>query len=1703
MKVVLNVSDDVDTPVSLRIRPSHDSLPEEFRWFFKTRSVGIFKQSESVNHRDPTDIYHYRSGVVYDCFNNRHSSLQSARAVLAKLYEDISDGRWLYRFPSEDANTKPRQILVLKTKTAPKRHSTLSTQEEQHIWDSLQPFIGPRIQPDGPRPKHRLHRRQAHSDGTGFASQASNQEKAVDKEYLQESDFDKNFSEANRKSFKRQILAMKRLSATKTSKVNSNSDIKNKKKEKQDRRILRSDEDFQSQINIGLVHKLDKKTAELISKATERFGKIFEDCGGDVASAITQTKESIDHGLGIADNFKVFLWIALAAAVGYVILFKAPAHRLLLIGALSAIIPSMLWDSISHIFSGDEFSSQGPINMSWLSHIITIMMSYFVLGGCCFTHDLRNIFKFLPNYSRTVAGIGDLGSFIIGNIEHCLNWIRSKFGQGPVSLVKTGKPEVDAFLNKVDFIVSQATTQEIPAREFLLSLQELRHTGSTLLLTNRWAPIFQRPIEKCLGQLDALISANSPALHAMKSTRVEPTLVALIGPPRVGKTLIMNALTELLLAASLDPSITSKEDYDPREHVYARCSCNEYWTGYFRQFLVICDDFGQALPTGGESNCFAELVNMCSSAPFCPPQAAVEDKGRHYFDSKFVLLSTNLLTLKDSYRVIASPKALAERLELSYKVVPKREYTKPSPICPDDMILDGDEFSRFVEETGQFPWHMWNFYQHNYDKPDVHQEPVTHIQFIQSIIDRYRRNTKRFNGINDVGASLKELGLSFQSQMGLFSHKKRDISSHRVDIKCSEIPPDDSVSELVSIRDELKSSLGSIFDKLGTWLTSNNFKVILCLIATPFLTKMILSAVHGVFKMVFKPLFKLFGLVAPGSDEKKNRKRNINNMRKLVSELDEEELDEITQLTATKVSSKQGNKLSKLCSHVLKPAMVSQSNAPQMREPSVKRVVQERSMESQVNDQKESLNDSLAKNQFILAVHNGKVQKDLGTLTVLENDFCMLPLHFFTYLNDSISSDTWKATDKVKFINVWTPNHVFEMPLGVFMTCVVLKDEVKHIALFKLPSLQKRRSIVDKFILKADVEYLHKCDVRLETARIESSRLVRYLYYGPATRDLQTHVDKHSSPYTILNGWRYNIGTKNGDCGSLVTLTSDKWVGKRVILGFHVAGVNETGLGTGLTQEYVRDMLDSIDSVKSLPLPAEGTQEVFFSQNGNGESLFVAEEGVSQNPTSKLFKTSLHNKWYNSDKLPALLRNSGDIDPLAKVRSKYLRPHVHLDQELVDNAAYEAFKPFFRESQDDSRRILTFREAVAGCPQLNNGFKGLKRGTSAGYPYNAKHFDGKRDFFGKTGEFEFTSQACLDLEREVRFYIELAQKKIRGLHIYTDFLKDELRSKAKVLEGNSRMISAAPLAYTILFRMYFGAFTSSVEKHRIETGPAVGINPYLEWDRIVRFLNSKGPYIIAGDYKGFDHTSRPQNQDAILARIQDWYDDEHNSVREVLWMELKNSIHLTGTPGTVARQVYAWVGGMPSGFPGTTTINCFDNIIDMIIAYNKTTELPISTFWDKVALVVYGDDNIMSVDPSVIERFNQQTIPTAMSEIGREYTDDKKNGEVSQPYRTLDEVTFLKRSFRQAGHIYLAPLDIESTLCIPYWGKTHVGEKETLVDMVECCLQELSLHPPEIWDTYASKIIGSCQKFANIVPKLNPTYKNYQMAVRNRTESWF
>jgi len=444
------------------------------------------------------------------------------------------------------------------------------------------------------------------------------------------------------------------------------------------------------------------------------------------------------------------------------------------------------------------------------------------------------------------------------------------------------------------------------------------------------------------------------------------------------------------------------------------------------------------------------------------------------------------------------------------------------------------------------------------------------------------------------------------------------------------------------------------------------------------------------------------------------------------------------------------------------------------------------------------------------------------------------------------------------------------------------------------------------------------------------------------------------------------------------------------------------------------------------------------------------------------------------------------INPAEKAIRKYAGNQLFQDTKLVKLAAEHAFNDLNLTSKVKvPTDILSFEDAVRGMPD-EEFINGVPRGTSCGWPKlktKDSNLKGKKYWFGESGDYDFSTPACIELKKEVEDILDKAKRGERSSVVFMDCLKDETRSKEKVDAGKTRLISAAPLAYLIASRMVFMRFTQWIMKNRIANGIAVGTNPFSEWGAVVEHLHEVSDKMFAGDYSGYDTNQNMQVGDEICKGINKWYNDseEWQNVRKVFFLDIYSSVHIYGNV------VYQWVKSLPSGHPLTTIVNSIYNKILIRMAFVHCLGRSYSAlgiYSQCVREIVYGDDNIVSVASQVREQFNISNFAEFIESIGMKYTDETKSETLNTAFREIQDIGFLKRGFvyDSKRRTFIAPLEWEVVRQMLYYLNKNVDQSMVVRSASDSFVRELSLHPAAIFNDSMEKLLPIWQERYGYVP---------------------
>lgn len=391
--------------------------------------------------------------------------------------------------------------------------------------------------------------------------------------------------------------------------------------------------------------------------------------------------------------------------------------------------------------------------------------------------------------------------------------------------------------------------------------------------------------------------------------------------------------------------------------------------------------------------------------------------------------------------------------------------------------------------------------------------------------------------------------------------------------------------------------------------------------------------------------------------------------------------------------------------------------------------------------------------------------------------------------------------------------------------------------------------------------------------------------------------EAHGVDYTIVRGFMYDYPTEHGDCGSTL-LWENKGAGQHRILGIHCCGVAGRGLSTILHKEDLEEAL-------KLHYPGEGDIKppAFVGQMAPcARTARVLEDrfnvvGILPAPSlrneTRIMKSKLYEAWGPAKTGPAQLKPVVIADkwvlPLSKAVIPYAQEYIPcFDEELLKTCAFDTVLQcayaIRKKGIQVEKRVFTFEEAVRGI-EGQQFFKGIARNAGSGIPYkDFMHRSDKEPFFGKEGDYEFSSASCAALKHDCEVLEELLASGQALSHVYNFFPKDERRKLKRVNAAQTRPVAASGLQLVILYRRYFGAFNIMVYEGRIENGVTLGINPHsAEWHELYmafsKFRNTKDM-----DFITHDATTAGAVWNHLTDSVNVWYkgDERDTRIRKTL-----------------------------------------------------------------------------------------------------------------------------------------------------------------------------------------------------------------------------
>jgi len=590
-----------------------------------------------------------------------------------------------------------------------------------------------------------------------------------------------------------------------------------------------------------------------------------------------------------------------------------------------------------------------------------------------------------------------------------------------------------------------------------------------------------------------------------------------------------------------------------------------------------------------------------------------------------------------------------------------------------------------------------------------------------------------------------------------------------------------------------------------------------------------------------------------------------------------------------------------------------------------------------------------------------------------------------------------------------------------------------------------------------------------------------------------------------------------GLCGGLLVDAE-----KAIIYGYHVAGFTNsyTGWSTVVLRSHIQKALaklketsptlvvHSADNVNvdtyGLPYTVVDAKPLYLREDGNQDKTIVTflgkvkKDGMDMTSNQRTpymptpFKGIVENFGEKRHKPP---RDPNDVSKSMSTLNKLTNPVQHYEGDILLKAIKDYEEHTLSVLKDDPElpdimRIYTQEEAMDGIGKF--GLGGIPNSTSAGFPI----MKSKKQCLKK----DPLDESLVKVPREFDEQYDIQSEVDRTLKCWSEGLRSETIYKA-----NSKVNELLPIkkANTKVRKFYGSSFANFVASRRVLAGIPqimrkhwrtteclVGINAQSrEWSEFHEYLTEYGTKnMIAGDFAGFDTRMAAQITAAAAKIMISWYKSAGCSDEDIRLIEgaLSDIIH----PNIlIDGDLYRFANGNPSGNLITVQLNSICNSIMMRYVYYAQMPKIKESFASNVRLATYGDDNAMSVKKHC-SWYTHTSCQSEFAKLDIEYTMAEKDAK-SRPYIPIDEISFLKRSFRyhEELKIVVAPIESDSSFKKLHWVKkpseSPLSFTEQFGAHTDTILRDRYLYGREIYNDCLEKLKNVVSKNDNLLGVVN------------------
>lgn len=519
------------------------------------------------------------------------------------------------------------------------------------------------------------------------------------------------------------------------------------------------------------------------------------------------------------------------------------------------------------------------------------------------------------------------------------------------------------------------------------------------------------------------------------------------------------------------------------------------------------------------------------------------------------------------------------------------------------------------------------------------------------------------------------------------------------------------------------------------------------------------------------------------------------------------------------------------------------------------------------------------------------------------------------------------------------------------------------------------------------------------------------------------------------SGFFYAGLTKEGLCGSVL------FAQENGIVGIHLAGNGETGFSIVPSKRDRAVLATALRSGDCKYTIIDISKDMTSNVSG---LRFMQNDLKAQHPLDKtsLIPTELHGEFEDIPhvkRAPPNFKSMGSARQTLKAMSakNFKRiPYIKEDEEAFVEACVSEFMTEFAD--------ITEKEVVNGKPGLSR----VNPDSVNGYGYEGTkhdHIDYENGTIGpipkaKIEELKRQSESgTIDPE----------------LLLTYDCFKDELRIPSKV--NKPRVFRILPLHHSLFLKECLGDLMVYIKNNMWFNQIAIGLNPYKDWDQLYKSFSQKYKYFCDGDIGNYDGGAAAIIQRVINRVVLKFYKGKHSKALKVVLESIVTSLVLTG--GALLYTTHS----MPSGCLVTALFNSLINRGYTALTYYrqcmKQGRKPTVKEFLTIGDFVMGDDKLMGVTEDLKDIINAFTLKETFNSLGMEFTDAKK-GEITEPFKPLQDCQFLKRGFAvhpKLGKI-VGPLSFDTIIGSLEWSDSRKDKDIVMAGKSIAFQYELFLH---------------------------------------------